>query len=127
MTPSFGRLALLVTASLTFAGPLQAQTAKPSAEQLKSWIATRQQRVDLLKEEFKQTDERIESRLDIIIDTLTAIADSKDSRTKVARMKEDTMKRLMKTVQYYDQKRAAIRQEMRNPQMRLTEEEKKKI
>jgi hypothetical protein len=65
--------------------------------------------------------------MDEIVGTLKTIADSKDSRTKVARMKEDTGKRLMKTITYYDQKRAALKEELRNPRLRLTEEEKRKM
>ena len=36
------------------------------------------------------------------------------------------MKRLMKTIEYYDQKRATFRQELRNPQTQLTAEDKRK-
>lgn len=104
-----------------------AQAPAPTAEQLKSWVAIRQQRVDLLRDEIKQIDSRIESRLDVIVDTLKTITDSKDSRTKVARMKEDTAKKLAKTIAYYDQKRAALREELRNPRLRLTEDEKRRI
>lgn len=118
---------LVVLAALTFASPLRAQTPAPNIEQLKSWIPIRQQRVDLLRDEVKQTDARIESRLDAILQTLTTISDSKDSRTKVARMKEDTGKRLMKTISYYDQKRAALKEELRNPRLHLTKEEKQKM
>ncbi len=104
-----------------------AQTTAPTAEQLKSWVAIRQQRVDLLRDEVRQIDARIESRLDTIITTLTSISDSKDSRTKVARMKEETGKRLGKTISYYDQKRAALREELRQPRLNLTADEKGKI
>ena len=121
------RSALIFLTALVSTLPLCAQTAGPSVEQLKSWIATRQQRVDLLRDEVRQTDARIESRLDVIVDTLKTISDSKDSRTKVARMKEDTGKRLMKTITYYDQKRAALKQELRSPRLNLTAEEKQKM
>ena len=105
----------------------QAQQAAPTAEQLKSWVAIRQQRVDLIRDEIKQSDARIESRLDMIINTLKTVSDSKDSRTKVARMKEDTGKKLVKTVTYYDQKRAALKEELRAPRLQLTEDEKRKM
>ena len=118
---------LALLALLASASPLFAQAPAPTAEQLKSWIAIRQQRVDLLRDEAKQIDARIESRLDTIFQTLTSISDSKDSRTKVARMKEDTGKRLGKTITYYDQKRAALKEELRNPRLRLTSEEKQKL
>ncbi len=118
---------LFALAALSCSSPLRAQAPAATAEQLKSTIAIRQQRVDLLRDEIKQTDTRIESRLDVIINTLKTIADSKDSRTKVARMKEDTGRRLMKMISYYDQKRAALKEELRNPRLRLTEEEKRKM
>src|SRR4029453_802170 len=125
MTASAFRLTFLAITALIFITPLQAQSPVPTDAQLKSWIATRQQRVDLLRDEIKQMDARIESRLDVIIESLPSNSDSKDSRTKVARMKEDTMKRLLKTIEYYDQKRATFRQELRNPQSRLTADDKR--
>jgi hypothetical protein len=117
-----------VLAVALVAGPslhAQVKSPQPSADQLKSWLKIRQERVDMLRDEIKQMDSRIESRLDVIVDTLESIADSKDSRTKVARMKEETGKRLMKTIEYYDQKRAALKEELRSPRLHLTEAEKK--
>src|SRR5258705_185373 len=115
MTDHFPRAIFVAFAALVSTAPLHAQAPAPIAEQLKSWIPIRQQRVDLLRDEIKQIDARIESRLDVIVDTLKTISDSKDSRTKVAQMKEDTGKRLMKTISYYDQKRAALKEELRKP------------
>lgn len=112
---------------LALAATVCAQSPAPTTEQLKSWIPIRQQRVDLLRDEIKQTDARIESRLDVIVNTLQTIGDSKDSRTKVTRMKEETGKRLAKTITYYDQKRAALQEELRNPRLNLTPEEKRKF
>jgi hypothetical protein len=123
--PSFR--SLLFAFATVVVTSLHAQTPAPTAEQLKSWIAIRQQRVDLLRDEIKQTDARIESRIDVIVDTLKTISDSKDSRTKVARMKEDTGKRLAKTISYYDQKRAALKEELRNPRLKLTDDEKHRM
>lgn len=106
---------------------LHAQKAGPTDAQLKSWIAARQQRVDLLRDEIRQIDARIESRLEVIVDTLTTISDSKDSRSKVARIKEDTMKRLGKTMEDYDQRRRVFRQELTNPQTALSADDKRKV
>jgi hypothetical protein len=118
--------ALLALALFLSLSASQAQfTAAPTNKDPR--IVVRQQRVDLLREEIKQIDSQIESRLDVIVDTLKTITDSKDSKTKVARMKEDTGKRLMKTITYYDQKRAALKEEMRNPRLNLTPEEKKTL
>ena len=125
MTAPFLRSTLIAFTALAFATSLQGQAPAPTAEQLKSWIPIRQQRVDLLRDEIKQIDARIESRIEVIVDTLKTISDSKDSRTKVSRMKEETGKRLAKTITYYDQKRAALKEELRNPRLRLTDEEKR--
>lgn len=127
MTASSLRFFVLGCVALLSASALHAQTPAPTAEQLKSWVAIRQQRVDLLRDEVKQTDARLESRLDLIVDALKTITDSKDSKTKVARMKEDTGKRLMKTIGYYDQKRAALKEELRSPRLNLTAAEKQKM
>ena len=116
-------VSIFVVASLN----LSAQTPPPQPAQLKATVDIRRMRVDLLRDEIKQADARIESRMDTIINTLTSIKDSKDSRTKVARMKEDTMKRLYKTMEYYDQKRASLKEELRNPRLNLTAEEKEKM
>jgi uncharacterized protein YkwD len=104
---------------------LRAQT--PTVEQLQSWVGLRQQRVDLLRAEIQQSDARIETRIDGIVDALKMVGDSKDSQTKVARLKEDTGKRLAKTIDYYDQKRAALKEELRNPRLQLTDEEKRRL
>ncbi len=109
------------------AANLFAQSAEPAAGQLKSLIDVRQQRVDLLRDEMKQTDADIEARMDDIIQALSAITDSKNSRTKVARMKEETMKRLAKTIEYYDKKRRVFRQELLNPHSALTADDKHKL
>ena len=124
--PSF-RAFLFGFAVLTLTTPVHAQAPGPTTEQLKSWVTLRRERVDLLRAEIKQADASIETRLDTIIETLTSITDSKDSRTKVARMKEDTMKRLLKTIEYYDQKRAVFREELRNPQTVAANDEKRKV
>jgi hypothetical protein len=53
MTPPTVRIALIILTALAAAMPLHTQTEGPSAGQLKSLIATRQQRMELLREEFK--------------------------------------------------------------------------
>jgi len=127
MTTRSPRVFLICLAALAIPQAMHAQVSPPTAAQLKSSIAIRQQRVDLLRDEIKQTDASIESRLDTVIATLTSITDSKDSRTKIARMKEETMKRLLKTIEYYAQKRAVFREDLRNPQTVASAEEKRKV
>jgi chromosome segregation ATPase len=105
---------------------LHAAPAAPTTAQWEAALAAREQRADLLHDEITAIDARIESRIDVIVEALRTIGDSKDSRTKVARMKEQTMESLKKSIAYYQSKRAALQEEMRRPTLRLTEEQKKK-
>jgi len=115
-------LALLPAAALT------AQPAAPAPDKtiLKAQIDAREKRCDLLLDEIRSADSRIEDRIDELLRVLRSVGDSKDSRTKVARMKEQTIDALQKNLQYFDQRRAALLQELRNPRVNLTEEEKRR-
>ncbi len=103
--------------------------AAPTPTSTAPWEAAliaREQRADLLRDELKALDSRIEGRVDIIVNALSAIGDSKDSRTKVARMKEQTIEALRKNMTYYHSKRAALQEELRRPMLGLTDEQKRK-
>lgn len=117
----------IIMVALTTLQPAWGQTQAPTNAQLKSVISVRRQRVDFLRAEITKLDSLIESRLDDIVDTLKTVADSPDSRTKVARMKEDTLKGLMKMIDYYSQKRAALIEQLRKPSLHLTDEEKRTL
>src|SRR5436190_24348661 len=66
----------------------QTQSTAPNAAQLTVLLNARDLRANLLRDEIRELDQRIEQRVKTIIDGLSGIADSKDSRTKVARLKE---------------------------------------
>jgi len=118
-------LTLAITAGIAGTS-LHAAPTPPSAAQWEAALTARQQRADLLRDELKALDARIESRIDVIVDALRTIGDSKDSRTKVARMKEQTIEALKKNIGYFQTKRAALQEEMRRPTLRLTDEQKRK-
>jgi hypothetical protein len=105
---------------------LHAAPAPPSTTQREAALTAREQRADLLRDELRALDARIEGRIGVIVDALRAIGDSKDSRTKVARMKEQTIEALKKNIGYYQTKRAALQEELRRPTLRLTDEQKRK-
>lgn len=98
---------LLATAALSTAAP-----PPPNITQWEAALAAREQRAELLRDEIKALDSRIEARVDSLIGALSAIGDSNDSRTKVARMKRDTIERLKKSIAYYQNKRAALQEEL---------------
>jgi hypothetical protein len=80
----------------------------------------------LLLDELRAADDRIEATVDRVIDSLKMVGDSKDSKTKVARLKEQTIDGLQRNITFYQQKRAALQEEMRRPTLHLTAEEKQR-
>lgn len=112
---------------LLLALSMAAPAATPSASPAASLAEARQQRADLLRDEIRSLDARIESRLATIIDGLAQVTDSKDSRTKVARLKEDTAKALGQNIGNYQRRRAALLEELRRPTLQLTAAQKQQI
>lgn len=89
-------------------------------------VAAREQRVVLLRDEIKSLDQNIENRIDVLVGALKSVGDSKNSRTKVARMKEDTIAALNKNIDYIRRKRDALVEQLRNPSMGLTQDQVKR-
>lgn len=106
--------------------PAQAPAAAPDKAALKAQLEAREKRADLLLDELRGADDRIEATVDRILETLRMIGDSQDSRTKVARLKEQTINGLQRNIAYYQQKRASLQEEMRRPTLHLTPEEKQR-
>ena len=96
----------------------------PNAAALRQQLTAQENRVKLLRDELRAQDKRIEDRIDHIIEGLRAIGDSKDTRSKVARMKRETIDRLQRNLEYFRQQRAALQEELRRPTWNLTAEEK---
>lgn len=84
-------------------------------------------RADLLLDEIKALDSRIEGRIQSIVDGLSQVMDSKDSRTKVTRIKEATITSLEKNISYFQRKRADMREALRTASPGLTAEQKTRI
>ncbi len=103
--------------------------AKPDPAQslLRARIAGLMRRTSLLAAEIHNADLRIESRFDILLSTLRTVGDSKDSHTKVTRMKEETIASLQQAVTYYQEKRAWLQEQMLRPTFNLTQTQKQTI
>lgn len=115
-----------MTATVDAQAPAPAPAPRLDKAQLKTQLDARQKRADLMLSELKASDARIEGTIDRIIETLKMVGDSKDSRTKVARLKEDTVKRLAKNLEFYQRKRADLMEQMRRPTLNLTMEQKQR-
>lgn len=113
-------LGLAATAALGATHPAPA----PDRAVLKARIEAGEKRAALLLDEVRSADSRIEESLDSLLEALRSVGDSKDSRTKVARMKEQTIDALQKNTEYFEQRRAALLEEMRRPTLHLSAEER---
>jgi hypothetical protein len=132
----------VVTALATIAPAASAQssaTAKPAAPakgaapapsltipQMETAVTAHEKRTELLSSELKELDGRIEKRVASLVDALTLIGDTKDSGTKVARMKSSTITALKKNLEYYQRQRANLMTELKKPTTVLTAEQKQK-
>lgn len=93
----------------------------------KAQVEAREKRADVLLAELKAADDRIEETVDRVLETLKLVGDSKDSRTKVARLKEQTINGMQKNIAEYQRRRAAMQEELRRPTLHFTTEEKQKL
>ena len=121
--------AVVVSCVSTLCGQSIAPAAAPtpSPAYFDGLVKAREQRAALLLTEIRESDKRIEDRIATIVDGLTKIQDSRDSRTQVAKLKSDTMAGLVKSIQTLQTRRAQLVEEIRRPTLRITVDQKKKI
>lgn len=94
---------------------------------LKVALKARQHHADTLLNSLRATDKRVESRMENLVRALTSVADTKDSKTKVARIKEDTIDGLKKSIELYNRKREEIQEQIMRPTAKLFAEQKEQI
>jgi len=117
---------LALLSALAMPGAFAAQAIPQPTAQWESVLAAREQRAKLLRDELRALDARIESRVDSLVAALHSVADSKDTRSKVARMKEQSIELLKRNIAYYQNKRAALQEELRRPALHLTADQKRR-
>ncbi|MCX6876443.1 MAG: hypothetical protein NTW21_21935 [Verrucomicrobia bacterium] len=93
--------------------PIDYAARVQSVENLKQHIAQREERFEFLKKDLLALDARVEKQIDDIVKRLASLKDSQDSKTKVANIKEDVMKALVRTIWLYRQKRVDVFERMR--------------
>ncbi len=121
------RTIAVMIASAASAFAAQPVAADPNLPGWEAALAAMERRANLLRDEIKALDSRIETRAEALLASLRSIGDSKDSRSKVARMKEETIEALRQHIIYYRNKRAAMKEQLRRPTLNLTGEEKKRM
>lgn len=93
--------------------PMDLEARKASVVTLRRHIEQRQARLSDLAKDIISLDQRVETRIDGIVKMLSEIKDSNESRTKVARTKEEAIEGLKRTIDAYVRKRSEIREQLR--------------
>lgn len=86
---------------------------RESVVNLEKHIEQRQQRMDDLGEDILRMDDRLEERIDQVLETVGQYKDSKESRTRVAQLKADVIVGLKKTVEYYKTRQNEVHEKLR--------------
>lgn len=113
--------------SQTAPAPIDYEARVQSVATLKEHIAAREERFQTLRKELLAKDERLEKQVDSIIKRLAELTDSKDSRTKVANMKDHVIEGLIRNIWIFRQKRMAVFERMRRENIVPKEELEKTL
>lgn len=126
-----------VTLSLLTISPLPAQNpdtqqepANPAAVKeaiaiVKDRISRQIHRVSDLSNEIIRLDTRIEREIAQIVNDLSQVGDSQDSRTEVAKLKEKVTAGLKRSIEKYQRARAGVNLELQNTQAGQTRQDLK--
>jgi prefoldin subunit 5 len=95
------------------AKPIDMEARKRSIVNLERHIGERQERIDELAQDMITLDKRVEKRIDRLVEILKKSKDSTGSKVSVAMTKSKAIDGLKKTIEYYDEKRRTLREELR--------------
>ncbi|QQL45265.1 hypothetical protein [Sulfuriroseicoccus oceanibius] len=86
-------------------------------------LADRQEQMKELADDMERLHQKIETRIDKIVDTLASYRDSNQSKTRVARTKSNVMEGLGKVIADYKRKRDQLLEEAKQPNSGITGED----
>lgn len=89
------------------------EARKQSIVTLEGHIKEREERLAYLAKDIIQLDNRVETQLQRIVDKLSDISDSQDSKWRISQTKQKAMEGLLDTAQEYQQKRNELVQKMK--------------
>jgi len=84
-----------------------AQTRQYSREEMVQILEQQEQRVDGLVDEFYTLNEEFESKVQRVIDTLAGLEDSRDTKTRVSRLKSQVLDELKTSINRLQKERGA--------------------
>jgi outer membrane murein-binding lipoprotein Lpp len=109
--------------------PCFAQNAPPTLEELANTIQILERQVEMQKDrvemvvtKWKALDEQMERRIERVVETVVQSADSKDSGTKVLKIKADLFDGLLKQIEFLNRERGQRFSAMYRPSSWATKE-----
>ena len=123
----FARWTRVVLATTLAGGASLPAAGASEVDHLEMAVKAREHHADMLLKAVRATDKRVESRMQNLVNALKVVADSKDSRTKVARLKQESIEGLKNSIELYNRKRAEIQEQILRPTANLTESQEKQI
>ena len=93
--------------------PLTLEERKASIPSIESHIKERRDRLEEIGEDVLRLDDRLEGKVDKIVNKLSSLKDSKSSRRKVSQMKMAAMESLVENAKNYQSKRAELISELK--------------
>lgn len=95
---------------------------RESIANLEVHIGQREERMKETLDDIHDLDGRVEDGVDDLVHVLENAADSPDSKTRVANVKEEAIAGLKKMVEYYRQKRDVVREQLRTGNSEIPKE-----
>lgn len=95
---------------------------KASIPLIEERIKDREQQIQVIVDDIERLNTRIEKRIAKIVSTLENMKDSQNSKTRVAKMKQDAMKGLYRTMEDYNRRRAELKEQLRTGKAAVGEE-----
>ncbi|MDF1861934.1 MAG: hypothetical protein P1U87_17075 [Verrucomicrobiales bacterium] len=86
---------------------------RQSVVNLEQHIEQRKLRVENIADDIRALDERVEAGIEKIVEMVSAIGDSEESRYRVSQLKGDIVSRLRKSIDFYDTQRNNLREQLR--------------
>lgn len=115
-------LVLVASALVVVSPPAPAQDVKPSLTvpemkasiaNLEAHIEDREERLNDLADDIISLDARVEEGIDDLVELLASVGDSEESKTRVSNVKEEAIAGLGRMIEFYRQKRAGVREQLR--------------
>ena len=92
--------------------PLTLEERKASIPSIESHIKERRDRLEEIGEDVLRLDDRLEGKVDNIVNKLSSLKDSESSRRRVSQMKMQAMEELVENAKEYQSKRAELIREL---------------